>query len=58
MLAKIRIKEQEEQVKDILQELEIVSAKIDTQKQYINKLQERSDIEIESEIEIESIYLG
>ena len=50
MLAKIRIKEQEEQVKDILQELEIVSAKIDTQKQYINKLQERSDIEIESEI--------
>ena len=41
MLAKIRIKEQEEQVKDILQELEIVSAKIDTQKQYINKLQER-----------------
>ena len=46
----IRIKEQEEQVKDILQELEIVSAKIDTQKQYINKLQERSDIEIESEI--------
>ena len=42
MLAKIRIKEQEEQVKDILRELDIVTAKIDTQKEYIGKLQERS----------------
>ena len=51
MLAKIRIKEQEEQVKDILRELDIVTAKIDTQKEYIGKLQERSEIEIQSEID-------
>tara|TARA_X000001382_G_C3173311_1_gene180302 strand:+ start:678 stop:2384 length:1707 start_codon:yes stop_codon:yes gene_type:complete len=51
MLAKIRIKEQEEQVKDILRELDIVSNKIDTQKEYIEKLQLRSDIEVQSEIQ-------
>jgi len=51
MLAKIRIKEQEEQIKDILRELDITNAKIETQKEYIGKLQERSDIEVQSEIE-------
>ena len=51
MLAKVRIKEQEEQIKDILRELDITNAKIETQKEYIGKLQERSDIEVQSEIE-------
>ena len=50
MLAKIRIKEQEEQTKDILRELDIVTSKIETQKEMIERLQVRSDIEIESEI--------
>ena len=51
MLAKVRIKEQEEQIKDILRELDITNAKIETQKEYIGKLQERSNIEVQSEIE-------
>ena len=51
MLAKIRIKEQEEQIKDIITELEIITNKIETQKEYINKLSERSEIEIHNEIE-------
>ena len=51
MLAKVRIKEQEEQIEDILRELDITNAKIETQKEYIGKLQERSNIEVQSEIE-------
>ncbi len=51
MLAKVRIKEQEEQIKDIIRELDITNAKIETQKEYIGKLQERSNIEVQSEIE-------
>ena len=38
MLVKIRIKEKDEQVKDILREIDIVQNKIDTQKEYIKKL--------------------
>ena len=38
MLVKIRIKEMDEQVKDILREIDIVQNKIDTQKEYIKKL--------------------
>jgi len=51
MLTKIRIKEMDEQVKDILRELDIVQNKIDTQKEYINNLSNRSDIEVQSEIQ-------
>ena len=51
MLVKIRIKEMDEQVKDILREIDIVQNKIDTQKEYIKKLSNRSDVEIQSEIE-------
>ena len=51
MLTKIRIKEMDEQVKDILRELDIVQNKIDTQKEYINNLSNRSDVEIQGEIE-------
>jgi len=51
MLTKIRIKEMDEQVKDTLRALAIVHNKIDTQKEYINNLSNRSDIEVQSEIQ-------
>ena len=51
MLVKIRIKEMDEQVKDMIREIDIVQNKIDTQKEYIKKLSNRSDVEIQSEIE-------
>ena len=51
MLTKIRIKEMDEQVKDILREIDIIQNKIDTQKEYINNLSNRSDIEVQSEIQ-------
>ena len=51
MLTKVRIKEMDEQVKDILREIDIVQNKIDTQKEYIEKLNNRSDVEVQSEIE-------
>ena len=37
MLTKVRIKEMDEQVKDILREIDIVQNKIDTQEEYIEK---------------------
>ena len=51
MLTKVRIKEMDEQVKDILREIDIVQNKIDTQEEYIEKLNNRSDVEVQSEIE-------
>ena len=51
MLVKIRIKEMDEQVKDMIREIDVVQNKIDTQKEYIKKLSNRSDVEIQSEIE-------
>ena len=50
MLTKVRIKEMDEQVKDKVREIDIVQNKIDTQKEYINNLSNRSDIEVQSEI--------
>ena len=51
MLTKIRIKEMDEQVKDVIRELDIVQNKIDTQKEYINNLSNRSDVEVQSELD-------
>ena len=51
MLTKIRIKEMDEQVKDVIRELDIVQNKIDTQKEYINNLSNRSDVEVQNELD-------
>ena len=43
MLTKVRIKEIEEQVKEIVREMSIVESKIETQQEYINKMAQRNE---------------
>ena len=51
MLVKVRIKEMDEQVKDIMREIDVIQNKIDTQEEYIEKLSNRSDVEVQNELE-------